>query len=193
MLRSPFINVEGPPTWSSNPPALPPNVYVTLQSCVSLDSPTTSRALRNSRQISSTPRALPPRVFFLTTFCNFSPGDKGSHPRVPGSPGPASSPEGALVGLGRCSKYSLHQSTTSFVEVSSTPSPLYAVLTVHCFPFVRKPDGGPEPFQSRPEVRAARIRVTVLIIKIREILQLYCRNKEESDVCSELKFNGSNV
>ena len=37
------------------------------------------------------------------------------------------------VGLRRSLKYSLHWSTKSFVEVSSTPFSLYTVLTVNCF------------------------------------------------------------
>lgn len=53
---------------------------------------------------------------------------------IPGPPGPASLPEGACVGL---RQYSLHQSTTSLIKVSSTPSPLYTVLTVYCFPVLR--------------------------------------------------------
>ena len=55
---------------------------------------------------------------------------------IPGYPGPTSPPEGISVGLRKSSKYSLHQSTTSLIEVSSTPSPLYIMLTVHCFPLL---------------------------------------------------------
>ncbi|KAK0156532.1 Disintegrin and metalloproteinase domain-containing protein 11 [Merluccius polli] len=36
------------------------------------------------------------------------------------------------------SKYSFHRSTTSRVEVSSAPSPPYTVLTMHCFPLLRR-------------------------------------------------------
>uniref|UniRef100_A0A3B5QIJ7 Sema domain-containing protein n=1 Tax=Xiphophorus maculatus TaxID=8083 RepID=A0A3B5QIJ7_XIPMA len=54
------------------------------------------------------------------------------------SPGSASSVEGMLVGLRRSSKYSAHRPTTSRVEVSSTPSPLYTVLVLYCFPPLRR-------------------------------------------------------
>ena len=57
---------------------------------------------------------------------------------IPESLGPAFSPEGMSVGLRRSLKHSLHQSTTSFVKVSSTPSLLYTVLTVHRFPLLRR-------------------------------------------------------
>ncbi|KAK0154540.1 hypothetical protein N1851_003353 [Merluccius polli] len=105
-----------------------------LQSLVNHDSPTTSRALRNSRRTSSTPGALPPRTF-LTTSATSAP--EIGEP-TPESPGPASLPEGVSVGLRRSSKYSFHRSTTSRVEVSSAPSPPYTVLTMHCFPLLRR-------------------------------------------------------
>ncbi|XP_056879149.1 trypsin Blo t 3-like [Takifugu flavidus] len=105
-----------------------------LQSRVNHDSPTTSRALRDSGRISSTPGALPPRSF-LTTSATSAPEIREPISR---SPGPTSSLEGVLVGLRRSSKYSFHRSTTSRVEVSSTPSPLHTVLTVHCFPLLRR-------------------------------------------------------
>ncbi|KAK0154259.1 hypothetical protein N1851_003648 [Merluccius polli] len=91
-----------------------------LQSCVNHDSPTTSRE--------------PPRSF-LTTLATSAP--EIGEP-TPESPGPASLPEGVLVGLRRSSKYSFHRSTTSQVEVSSAPSPPYTVLTMHCFPLLRR-------------------------------------------------------
>ncbi|KAK0137932.1 hypothetical protein N1851_025856 [Merluccius polli] len=105
-----------------------------LQSRVNQDSPTTSRALRNSGRTSSTPGALPPRSF-LTTSATSAP--EIGEP-TPESPGPASLPEGVSVGLRRSSKYSFHQSTTSRVEVSSAPSPPYTVLTMHCFLLLRR-------------------------------------------------------
>ncbi|KAK0132992.1 hypothetical protein N1851_031638 [Merluccius polli] len=105
-----------------------------LQSRVNQDSPTTSRALRNSGRTSSTPGALPPRSF-LTTSATSAPEIGGPTPE---SPGPASLPEGVSVGLRRSSKYSFHRSTTSRVEVSSAPSPPYTVLTMHCFPLLRR-------------------------------------------------------
>ncbi|KAK0152627.1 hypothetical protein N1851_005851 [Merluccius polli] len=105
-----------------------------LQSRVNQDSPTTSRALRNSGRTSSTPGALPPRSF-LTTSATSAP--EIGEP-TPESPGPASLPEGVSVGLRRSSKYSFHRSTTSRVEVSSAPSPPYTVLTMHCFPLLRR-------------------------------------------------------
>ncbi|KAK0151876.1 hypothetical protein N1851_006751 [Merluccius polli] len=105
-----------------------------LQSRVNQDSPTTSRALRNSGWTSSTPRALPPRSF-LTTSATSAP--EIGEP-TPESPGPASLPEGVSVGLRRSSKYSFHRSTTSRVEVSSAPSPPYTVLTMHYFPLLRR-------------------------------------------------------
>ncbi|KAK0132160.1 hypothetical protein N1851_033046 [Merluccius polli] len=80
-----------------------------LQSRVNQDSPTTSRALRNSGRTSSTPGALPPRSF-LTTSATSAPEIGGPTPE---SPGPASLPEGA-------------------------PSPPYTVLTMHCFPLLRR-------------------------------------------------------
>ncbi|KAK0145893.1 hypothetical protein N1851_015177 [Merluccius polli] len=105
-----------------------------LQSRVNQDSPTTSRALRNSGRTSSTPGALPPRSF-LTTSATSAPEIGGPTPE---SPGPASLPEGVSVGLRRSSKYPFHRSTTSRVEVSSAPSPPYTVLTMHCFPLLRR-------------------------------------------------------
>ncbi|KAK0146532.1 hypothetical protein N1851_014139 [Merluccius polli] len=105
-----------------------------LQSRVNQDSPTTSRALRNSGRTSSTPGALPPRSF-LTTSATSAPEIGGPTPE---SPGPASLPEGVSVGLRRSSKYSFHRSTTSRVEVSSAPSPPYTVLMMHCFPLLRR-------------------------------------------------------
>ncbi|KAK0131580.1 hypothetical protein N1851_033756 [Merluccius polli] len=105
-----------------------------LQSRVNHDSPTTSRALRNSGWTSSTPGALPQRSF-LTTSATSAP--EIGEP-TPESPGPVSLPEGESVGLRRCSKYSFHRSTTSRVEVSSAPSPPYTVLTMHCFPLLRR-------------------------------------------------------
>ncbi|KAK0140496.1 hypothetical protein N1851_022532 [Merluccius polli] len=105
-----------------------------LQSRVNQDSPTTSRALRNSGRTSSTPGALPPRSF-LTTSATSAPEIGGPTPE---SPGPASLPEGVSVGLRRSLKYSFHRSTTSRVEVSSAPSPPYTVLTMHCFPLLRR-------------------------------------------------------
>ncbi|KAK0131296.1 hypothetical protein N1851_034012 [Merluccius polli] len=99
-----------------------------------LHSPTTSRALRNSGQTSSTPGALPPRSF-LTTSATSAP--EIGEP-TPESPGPASLPKAVSVGLRRSStEYSFHRSTTSQVEVSSAPSPSYTVLTMHCFPLLR--------------------------------------------------------
>ncbi|KAK0137955.1 hypothetical protein N1851_025831 [Merluccius polli] len=105
-----------------------------LQSRVNQDSPTTSRVLRNSGRTSSTPGALPPRSF-LTTSATSAPEIGGPTSE---SPGPASLPEGMSVGLRRSSKYSFHRSTTSRVEVSSAPSPPYTVLTMHCFPLLRR-------------------------------------------------------
>ncbi|KAK0147800.1 putative uncharacterized transposon-derived protein F52C9.6 [Merluccius polli] len=58
--------------------------------------------------------------------------------RVSARMGPASLPEGVSVGLRRSSKYSFHRSTTSRVKVSSAPSPPYTVLTMHCFPLLRR-------------------------------------------------------
>ncbi|KAK0147911.1 hypothetical protein N1851_012372 [Merluccius polli] len=104
-----------------------------LQSHVNHDSPTTSRALRNSGRTSSTPGALPPRSF-LTTSATSAPEIEEPTPE---SPGPASLPEGVSVGLRRSSKYSFHRSTTSRVEVSSAPSPPYTVLAMHCFLLLR--------------------------------------------------------
>ena len=51
-----------------------------LQRRVSHDSPTTSRASRNPGRISSAPGSCHPGVF--DHLGNFSPGDKGTHPRV---------------------------------------------------------------------------------------------------------------
>ncbi|KAK0137965.1 hypothetical protein N1851_025840 [Merluccius polli] len=78
--------------------------------------------------------ALPPRSF-LTTSATSAPEIGGPTPE---SPGPASLPEGVSVGLRRSSKYPFHRSTTSRVEVSSAPSPPYTVLTMHCFPLLRR-------------------------------------------------------
>lgn len=95
---------------------------------------TTSRALRNSRQISSTPRALPPRSL-LTTLKISAP-----EIREPAAefPGPAPSWEGPFMGLRRFSKFSFYWSSTSQVDVSSTPCPPCTVLTVHFLPPNRK-------------------------------------------------------
>ncbi|XP_037399902.1 uncharacterized protein LOC119264966 [Pygocentrus nattereri] len=68
------------------------------------DSPTTFRALRNSKWISSTPGALPPRSFPTTLATSARVMDGPSL----GSPSSASSKEGSLVGLRRSLKYSFH-------------------------------------------------------------------------------------
>ncbi|KAK0140004.1 hypothetical protein N1851_023076 [Merluccius polli] len=92
------------------------------------------QGLKELRRTSSTPGALPPRSF-LTTSATSAP--EIGEP-TPESPGPASLPEGVSVGLRRSLKYSFHRSTTSRVEVSSAPSPPYTVLTMHCFPLLRR-------------------------------------------------------
>ncbi|MEQ2316560.1 hypothetical protein AMECASPLE_033674 [Ameca splendens] len=97
-----------------------PDVHTMLQSRINHHNPTTSRALRNSRRISSTPGALPPRSFLITSVT--------SAPEIgepaPQSPGSISSVEDMPVGLRRSSKYSAHRPTTTQVEVSGTPCPL---------------------------------------------------------------------
>ncbi|KAK0144303.1 hypothetical protein N1851_017342 [Merluccius polli] len=118
-LQSPFLK-RGNTTPVCQSRGTAPDVHAMLQSRVNHDSPTTSRAL-------------PPRSF-LTTLATSAP--EIGEP-TPESPGPASLPEGVSVGLRRSSKYSFHQSTTSRDEVSSTPSPPYTVLTMHCFPLLR--------------------------------------------------------
>ncbi|TWW64376.1 hypothetical protein D4764_22G0000230 [Takifugu flavidus] len=95
-----------------------------LQSRVDHDSPTTSRALRNSGRISSTPGALPPRSFQL------QPRRYESL-----SPGPTSSLEGALVGLRRSLKYSF--TDPQHPELRSGHHRPYTVLTVHS-PLLRR-------------------------------------------------------
>ena len=111
------------------------------------DSPTTSRALRNSGRTSSTPGALPPRSF-LTTSATSAPEMGGSVSELSDS----ASSERVSVGLRRSSKDSTHRLTTSLVEVSKAPSPPYTVLTMSRFPPPETPDGGPESLRSRPEV-----------------------------------------
>ncbi|MEQ2256666.1 hypothetical protein ILYODFUR_026414 [Ilyodon furcidens] len=55
-----------------------------LQSRVNHHNPTTSRALRNSRRISSTPGALPPRSFLITSMTS-APEIGEPAPQSPGS------------------------------------------------------------------------------------------------------------
>ncbi|KAK5610174.1 hypothetical protein CRENBAI_010183 [Crenichthys baileyi] len=83
------------------------------KSHVNHHNPTTSRGLRNSGQISSTPGPLPPRSFLITSVTS-APEIGESVQRSPGS---TSSVENVPVGL-RSSKYSAHRPTTSRVEVS---------------------------------------------------------------------------
>ena len=92
-----------------------PDCHAMLQRRVSQDSPTTSRDLRYSGRISSTPSALPPRSLPTTSVTSAWVINK--------SPAPASSMEGVSVGLRRSSKYSFHCLTISPVEVNSSPPP----------------------------------------------------------------------
>ncbi|MEQ2309504.1 hypothetical protein AMECASPLE_039449, partial [Ameca splendens] len=84
---------------------------------VNHDSPTTSRDLRYSGRISSTPEALPPRSF-LTTSLTSAWVMKESNPKSPAS---VSTRECVMAGLRRSSKYSFHRPIMSPVEVSSLP------------------------------------------------------------------------
>ncbi|TWW66908.1 hypothetical protein D4764_20G0009400 [Takifugu flavidus] len=63
---------------------------------VSHDSPTTSRALRNSGRISSTSGALPPRSFF-DYLGNFRPGDMSAYPQPDGIPHHCCPPAGSGI------------------------------------------------------------------------------------------------
>ncbi|MED6251614.1 hypothetical protein ATANTOWER_000422, partial [Ataeniobius toweri] len=72
---------------------------------VNHDSPTTSRDLRYSGRISSTPEALPPRSF-LTTSVTSAWVMKESSPESPAS---VSTRECVMAGLRRSSKYSFHR------------------------------------------------------------------------------------
>uniref|UniRef100_A0AAY5KIR9 RNA methyltransferase n=1 Tax=Esox lucius TaxID=8010 RepID=A0AAY5KIR9_ESOLU len=76
---------------------------------VSQDSPTTSRDLRYSGRISSTPGALPPRSFLTTSVTSARVMDESTS--EPSSS--ASSMEDVTAGLRRSSKYSFHRPTTS--------------------------------------------------------------------------------
>ncbi|KAL3968637.1 hormone-sensitive lipase [Sarotherodon galilaeus] len=101
---------------------------------VNQDSPTTSRAFRNSGRTSSTPGALPPRSC-LTASVTSTPEIGGSFPSSPDS---ASSSEDVSVGLRRSSKYSFHRLTIFSVDVSSAPPALYTVQVEHRFPLLRR-------------------------------------------------------
>ncbi|MEQ2296139.1 hypothetical protein AMECASPLE_021912 [Ameca splendens] len=104
-----------------------------LQSRVNQHNPTTSRAFRYSGRISSTPGALPPRNFLITSVTS-APEVGEPAPRSPGS---NSSVEDVPVGLRRSSKYSAHRPTTSQVVLYPTP---------------KTPDCGPYSPRSRMEV-----------------------------------------
>ncbi|MED6249771.1 hypothetical protein ATANTOWER_019286 [Ataeniobius toweri] len=92
-----------------------------LKRRVNHDSPTTSRDLRYSGRISSTPEALPPRSF-LTTLVTPAWVMKESGPKSPAS---VSTRECMMAGLRRSSKYSFHRPIMSPVEVNSLPPPLW--------------------------------------------------------------------
>ncbi len=111
-----------------------PDRHAMLQRRVNQDSPTTSRDLRYSGRISSTPGALPPRSFLTTSVT--SAWVMGESPSE--TPVSASSSEDVTVGLRRSSKYSFHRPTTSPVEVNSSPLALYTVSVKHCFPLLRR-------------------------------------------------------
>ncbi|KAK0155241.1 hypothetical protein N1851_002432 [Merluccius polli] len=66
---------------------------------------------------------------------DLSPRDRRAHTRVPR---PCCLTGRRVGGIEESSKYSFHQSTTSRVEVSSAPSPPYTVLTIHCYPLLRR-------------------------------------------------------
>ena len=119
-----------------------------LQSRVSHESPTTSRALGNSGWIASIPGALQSRSLF-DHLENFNPGDERCHPRVPGP----------------CFLTKKHGSGIKEV-FEEFLSPIHSVLgrgqqhtipTVHIvdstlIPFPQTLDGCPEPFRIRPKV-----------------------------------------
>ncbi|KAI3377325.1 hypothetical protein L3Q82_008534, partial [Scortum barcoo] len=81
---------------------------------VSQDSPITSRDLRYSGRISSTPGALPPEEL-ANYLSDFGLGDGRVQPQSPQPPLPQWK-EGVSVGLRSSSKYSFHRPTTSPVE-----------------------------------------------------------------------------
>ncbi|MEQ2309918.1 hypothetical protein AMECASPLE_003476 [Ameca splendens] len=97
-----------------------PDGQAMLKRRVNHDSSTTSRDMRYSGRISSTPEALPPPTF-LTTSVTSAWMMKESNPEYPGS---ASTRECVMAGLRRSSKYSFHRPIMSPVEVSSFPPPL---------------------------------------------------------------------
>ena len=101
-LRSPFLK-RGTTTPICQSRGTVPDVHAMLQRRVSQDSPTTSRALRNSGRTSSTPGALPLRSF-LTTSATSGPEMGGPVSELSDS----ASSERVSVGLRRSSKYSPH-------------------------------------------------------------------------------------
>uniref|UniRef100_A0A8D0CIB5 Coiled-coil domain containing 88C n=1 Tax=Scleropages formosus TaxID=113540 RepID=A0A8D0CIB5_SCLFO len=131
-------------------PATPAPDYPDVR--VSQDSPTTSRDLRNSGRISSTPGALPPRSFLTTSATSARVMDESPSE----SPASASSTEGVSEGLRRSSKYSFHRPRTSSAEVSSAPLPLRRTVCQNLFEADRKsssmasPNSSQERLQGRP-------------------------------------------
>ncbi|KAK0136677.1 hypothetical protein N1851_027150 [Merluccius polli] len=120
-----------------------------LQSRVNQDSPTTSRALRNSGRTSSTPGALPPRSF-LTTSATSAPEIGGPTPQA--LPRPCFLTGRRVGGIEEVFEVSLP-------PIHNVPSrgQQRTVSTIHSvddalLPPPETPDGGPEPLRSRPEV-----------------------------------------
>uniref|UniRef100_A0A3B5A757 Histo-blood group ABO system transferase 2-like n=1 Tax=Stegastes partitus TaxID=144197 RepID=A0A3B5A757_9TELE len=98
-----------------------------LQRRVNQDSPTTSRDLRYSGRIASTPGALPPKSFLTTLVPSARVMDESASESTVS----ASSLEDVTAGLRRPSKYSFHHPTTSSVKVRrSSPTPRTDVNSV---------------------------------------------------------------
>ncbi|KAI3355527.1 hypothetical protein L3Q82_017905 [Scortum barcoo] len=115
---------------------------------VSQDSPTTSRDLRYSGRISSTPGALPPRSLRTTSVTSAWVMDESTSE----TPASASSLEGKSVGLRRSSKYFLPPS-------DNVPSSRSTAPHLHCKQCWQStaspseaPDGLPESLRGRPIV-----------------------------------------
>lgn len=96
-----------------------------LRSRVSYDSRTTSRALRKSVQISSTPGALPQRSFLTTLETSAL---KIEDP-VPNYPGPASLPEGVSV---------RRLEGLQSISFTNPQRPKSKTVAVHCFPLLKR-------------------------------------------------------
>ena len=101
------------------------------QSCVNRDSLTTIRTLRKTGRISSIPGATEE---FFDHLSKFSPGNKGTHPRVPGP----LFPNWKVCRWDGGGLWNIPFTNPQHPSLNGTPSPLYTVLNMHCFPALRR-------------------------------------------------------